>query len=66
MIEQLTRGEVKMLGFVAAGFSNKDLAERLSVSVNTVKWHLRNIFEKLQVKNRVQATLLARRHGLIK
>ena len=55
-----------MLHFVAAGLSNKDLADRLSVSVNTVKWHLRNVFEKLQVKNRLQATVLARRHGLIK
>ena len=41
------------------------LADRLSVSTNTVKWHLRNIFEKLQIKNRVQAVALARRFGLI-
>lgn len=66
LIETLTKGEKKMLHFVAAGLSNKDLADRLSVSVNTVKWHLRNVFEKLQVKNRLQATVLARRHGLIK
>jgi LuxR family maltose regulon positive regulatory protein len=50
---------------VSAGLSNRDLADRLSVSTNTVKWHLRNIFEKLQIKNRVQAIALARRFGLI-
>lgn len=65
LIERLTDRERNLLKFVSAGLSNKELAERLSVSTNTIKWHLRNIFEKLQIKNRVQAIDLARRNGLI-
>ncbi len=65
LIETLTERERNLLRFVSAGLSNRDLAERLSVSTNTVKWHLRNIFEKLRIKNRVQAIALARRFGLI-
>lgn len=65
LIEALTDHERNLLRFVSAGLSNQDLAERLSVSPNTVKWHLKNIFAKLQIKNRMQAIALARRFGLI-
>lgn len=65
LIESLTERERNLLRFVSAGLSNQDLADRLSVSPNTVKWHLRNIFEKLGIKNRVQAIALARRFGFI-
>jgi LuxR family transcriptional regulator, maltose regulon positive regulatory protein len=65
LMASLTDRERNLLRFVSAGLSNRDLAERLSVSTNTVKWHLRNIFEKLHIKNRVQAIALARRFGLI-
>lgn len=65
VVAALTERERNLLRFVSAGLSNRDLADRLSVSTNTVKWHLRNIFEKLQIKNRVQAIALARRFGLI-
>lgn len=65
LMASLTDRERNLLRFVSAGLSNRDLAERLSVSTNTVKWHLRNIFEKLHIKNRVQAITLARRFGLI-
>jgi LuxR family maltose regulon positive regulatory protein len=53
------------LRLVSNGFSNKALADRLSLSTNTVKWHLRNIFEKLQISNRMQAVSVARHFGLI-
>lgn len=65
LIANLTEGERKLLHFIAAGLSNQQLADRLSISVNTVKWHLSNIFGKLQIRNRVQAVTLARRAGLI-
>jgi LuxR family maltose regulon positive regulatory protein len=64
-MEHLTDRERNLLRFVAAGLSNRDLADRLSVSTNTVKWHLRNIFSKLHIRNRVQAIAAARRLGLI-
>jgi LuxR family maltose regulon positive regulatory protein len=66
LFDGLTKGEKKMLRFVATGLSNENIASRLSVTVHTVKWHLRNVFEKLHVRNRMQAILLARQHGLIK
>ncbi len=63
--EALTDKERRLLRYVAMGLSNKDLASRLSVSTNTVKWHLRNIFEKLHINNRMQAVAVARRLGLV-
>ena len=65
LLESLTNKERRLLTYVAMGLSNKDLAERLSVSTNTVKWHLRNIFEKLQINNRMQAVAVARQLGLV-
>lgn len=65
LLDSLTEKERRLLRYVSMGLSNKDLAERLSVSTNTVKWHLRNIFEKLQISNRVQAIAVARHLGLI-
>ncbi|MBI1238559.1 MAG: AAA family ATPase [Alphaproteobacteria bacterium] len=63
--DTLTAREREILTLVSNGFANKDLAGRLGVSTNTVKWHLRNVFEKLQISNRVQAISVARHFGLI-
>ncbi len=57
-IDSLTRRERLLLERLATGLSNKELAEDLSVSINTVKFHLRNLFEKLSVKSRTQAIAL--------
>ncbi|MGL5986388.1 MAG: helix-turn-helix transcriptional regulator [Burkholderiales bacterium] len=48
------------------GLDNKQLATALSISEGTLKWHLHNIFGKLQVRNRTQAVQVSRQHGLIK
>jgi LuxR family maltose regulon positive regulatory protein len=64
LIGSLTEGERKLLHYMAAGLSNRQLADRLSVSINTIKWHVGNIFGKLGIRNRVQAITLARRLGL--
>ncbi|KQV01408.1 LuxR family transcriptional regulator [Mesorhizobium sp. Root695] len=53
--EQLTQREAELLRYLAEGMSNRDIALALSVSETTVKWHLKNIFGKLAVTNRVQA-----------
>ena len=45
--------------------SNRELAERLVVSENTVKYHLRNILDKLHVQNRAQVVAFAVRQGMI-
>ena len=54
----LTRRELEVLSLLAAGQSNKQIAETLSVSPNTVKFHIRNLFEKLGVHSRSQAIAL--------
>lgn len=54
----LTRRELEVLSLLAAGQSNKQIAETQSVSPNTVKFHVRNLFEKLGVHSRSQAVAL--------
>ena len=51
----LTRRELEVLSNLAAGQTNKQIARDMSVSLNTVKFHLRNIFQKLRVNSRAQA-----------
>ncbi len=58
--DALSEREQEVLQYVAAGLSNRDIAERLFITESTVKKHLRNILAKLHVQNRVQAALLAR------
>lgn len=64
-IEPLTRREIDILVFLTSGVSNKEMARRISVSENTVKFHLKNIYSKLAVGSRLQAINAARRMGLI-
>jgi DNA-binding CsgD family transcriptional regulator len=65
--EQLgvTRRELEILEQIAAGLSNREIAERLYVSENTVKTHAGSVFEKLNAKRRTQAVQLAKEAGLI-
>jgi len=62
---RLTPTEVKVLSLIAEGHSSKEAAELLVVSKRTVDFHLANIYDKLQVNNRVQALRMATRLGLI-
>lgn len=62
---RLTPTEVKVLSLIAQGHSSKEAAEKLVVSKRTVDFHLANIYDKLQVNNRVQALRMATRLGLI-
>lgn len=54
-IEQLSRKERAMLEALSTGLTNRELARELGITVNTVKFHLSNLYEKLGVKNRAQA-----------
>jgi DNA-binding NarL/FixJ family response regulator len=55
----LTAREMEIVGYVKEGLSNKKIAFRLTLSENTVRNHLRNIMEKLGLRNRVQVATLA-------
>ncbi len=61
----LTEREVDVLRLVAQGASNARVAEQLFITTNTVKAHLKNILEKLQLQNRTQAAAYAVRNGLL-
>lgn len=63
--ETLTEREKEILQMVATGVTNRQVARRLSISVNTVKVHLRNIFTKLGAESRTEATMIAMREGWI-
>jgi two-component system nitrate/nitrite response regulator NarP len=52
---ELTTRERALLSALARGLANKDLAAELGISVNTVKFHLRNLYDKLGVNSRAQA-----------
>lgn len=61
----ITPRELDILEAMVAGLSNKEIAERLFVSENTVKTHAARLFSKLSAKRRTQAVQLAREAGLI-
>lgn len=61
----LTSREKEILKLIATGLSNKDIAEKLILSLHTVKNHVRNIIQKLAVKDRTQAAILALKEQLI-
>lgn len=65
LIEPLSQRELKILQLIAQGLSNRQIAERLFLALDTVKGHNRNIFDKLQVKNRTEAVVRARELGLL-
>jgi DNA-binding NarL/FixJ family response regulator len=58
--------ELQVLELLAAGRSNKEIANGLSISPNTVKTHIARLFDKLEVKRRTEAILRARELGMIR
>jgi LuxR family maltose regulon positive regulatory protein len=65
LVEPLTDRELEVLQLIAAGMTNQEIAARLTVSVNTVKTHARNLYGKLDAGNRTQAVARARELGLL-
>ena len=61
----MTPRELEVLQLIAEGSSNKEMAERLFVSENTVKTHTSRVFDKLGASRRTQAVQLAKSQGLI-
>jgi LuxR family maltose regulon positive regulatory protein len=65
LIEPLSERELEILRLIATGRSNGEIAEALFVTVGTIKWHLNNIYGKLDVRSRTQAVARARELDLI-
>ena len=63
--DALTPGEISVLRLIAAGNANKQIADQLSITEETVKAHIRHIMEKLSAKDRTQAVAIAVRRGII-
>src|SRR6476661_744019 len=62
---QISEREREILRLVATGATNQQIAHQLNISINTVKVHLRNIFGKIGVTSRTEATVFAVRSGLV-
>jgi two-component system, NarL family, nitrate/nitrite response regulator NarL len=60
----LTSRELEVVRAVVAGFTNREIAARLSISPNTTKHHLSNVFDKLGVSNRLELALFAYHHAV--
>jgi LuxR family maltose regulon positive regulatory protein len=65
LIEALSQREVEILQRLADGLSNQEIADELVLAISTVKWYLRNIYDKLQVNRRTQALAKARELNLL-
>jgi DNA-binding NarL/FixJ family response regulator len=65
-VESLTEREIEVLRHIAGGNRNKDIAERLFISEETVKVHVKHIMEKLGASDRTQAMTIAARRGIIR
>jgi LuxR family maltose regulon positive regulatory protein len=63
--QPLTRREVSILKRLDSGLSNKEIAEAIFVSEGTLKWHLHNVYSKLDVKNRTGAISRAKNLGIV-
>jgi len=61
----ITRREMEVINAIVSGYTNKDIAQKFSLSEQTVKHHLTNIFDKLGVSNRLELALFAVNHRLV-
>jgi DNA-binding NarL/FixJ family response regulator len=66
VISRLTRREREVLQALADGLNDREIAERLHISTETVRTHMVNILRKLGVDSRLQALVFAARHGIVK
>jgi LuxR family maltose regulon positive regulatory protein len=65
LIEPLSKTQLVILGLVATGLSNQDIANKLGITVGTTKWHLNQIYHILNVSSRTQAIAEAHRLNLL-
>lgn len=66
LYEDLTKREIEVLALITEGLTNQEIADRLFITIKTVKTHVSNILSKLEVSDRTQATIYAFQHNLVK
>jgi len=64
-LKQLTDREAQIVCYVGLGLRNAEIADRLGIAESTVKTHLNNVFQKVEVRDRVELAMYALRHGLV-
>jgi LuxR family maltose regulon positive regulatory protein len=65
LIEPLSERELEVLRLIVAGYSNREIADRLVIAVSTVKWYVNAIYGKLQVESRTKAIARARELNIV-
>jgi predicted ATPase/DNA-binding CsgD family transcriptional regulator len=65
-LEPLSLREIEILGLITMGMTNRQIAQELFITLDTVKWHNKQIFGKLHVSSRTKAVYMARRYSLLK
>lgn len=65
LAEPLTKRELEVLGLIAEGLSNREIAARLFIATSTVKWHVNAVFRKLEADSRTRVVARARQTGLL-
>ena len=65
LVEAMSERELEILRLMAEGLSNREIAERLVITVGTAKSHVHHILEKLETESRMQAAAKARKLGLV-
>lgn len=65
-LQELTIRELEILGLIGAGLTNRAIGDRLQLSEKTIKHYVTNILQKLQVRSRVEAALVAAKHAVPK
>ena len=62
---ELTPREIEVLTLMAKGYNRKEIADLLELTCNTVSWYIKQVYQKLDVHSRAEATLEASRMGLV-
>ena len=65
LAEPLGERELEVLRLIVAGYSNREIADRLVIAVSTVKWYVNTIYSKLQVESRTKAIARARELNIV-
>jgi len=63
--DRLTLREIEILRLIAEGLTNREIAQRLCLSENTIKTYIQNLYQKLDAHNRIEAVMRATKRGLL-